>query len=270
MPSADALVAGSRRYSLPAGGSDLVAVERPLVLKIGGTTLVTMRTPGEEEALGLGFLASEGIVLSSRDVASCRYRPAAADADADTLTIRLRTSSARRRLGALSRVHEIRASCGVCGSADVSRLLVGIPPLAPGRPRVPCSSLAKMATSMRKSQALFTATGGCHAAAVFGPGGTLWACREDIGRHNALDKAIGTCLRDSRDLSRGIALLSGRGGYELVIKSLRIGIAFLATVGAPSSLAIDLARSAGATLLRLPPRGPVRVYHDVGRLVPPA
>ncbi|MBI4231397.1 MAG: formate dehydrogenase accessory sulfurtransferase FdhD [Planctomycetes bacterium] len=264
--STSALTAGSRRYLLPAGGSDLVAVERPLVLKIGGTTLVTMRTPGDEKALGVGFLASEGIVRSVRDVSSCLYRPAAKKGEADTLTIRLRTPSARRRLGALSRVHEIRASCGVCGSADVSRLLTGIRPLAPGRPRVERPALARMERRMRRAQRLFPATGGCHAAAIFSSGGALWACREDIGRHNALDKAIGTCLRDRRDLSRGVVLLSGRGGYELVIKSLRVGIAFLATVGAPSSLAIDLARGSGATLMRLPQRGTARIYHDTGRV----
>jgi FdhD protein len=151
---------------------------------------------------------------------------------------------------------------------DARGLTDGLAPLVPGTPKVLASALAGMVTTLEAHQELFKKTGGCHAAGIFSPAGELWASAEDVGRHNALDKAIGLAARARRELSSAVAVLSGRGGFELVLKALRVGIPVVASVSAASSLAIEIAEEAGATLVGfVRPGGTPRVYADEGRLV---
>jgi FdhD protein len=169
--------------------------------------------------------------------------------------------------GKLARAHELRASCGLCGRASAEGLAAGLAPLEAGKPRVDLASLAGMVRALEERQELFRRTGGCHGAAIFSATGELWSVAEDVGRHNALDKAIGEAARDGRALGEGVAVLSGRGGFELVLKALRVGIAVVASVSAASSLAIEICDEAGATLVGFvrPAQAP-RVYTDDGRL----
>jgi len=134
-------------------------------------------------------------------------------------------------------------------------------------PRVDLALLNDLVGRMRAAQAVFRETGGCHAAGVFSADtGAAWAVREDVGRHNALDKALGRAAADGRDLARAVVVLSGRGGYELVLKALRLGVPVVASVSAPSSLAIEVAEEHGQTLVCFVRDGGGRVYADDGRV----
>ena len=248
-----------------------VAREEPLLLDIDGERVLTMRTPGEDEALALGFLLGEGIVSSREEVLSVELVPGSAplpDASVDVVRVRLvDPKRARGASGKLSRAHEIRASCGLCGRSSAEGLVSGLRPLAQGEPRVSIEALRSMLGTLVSHQEIFRKTGGSHAAGIFSPGGELWAVSEDVGRHNALDKAIGKAAFSGRDLPGGIAILSGRGGFELVLKALRVGIAVIASVSASSSLAIDIADEAQATLVGfLREEQAPRVYTDWGRI----
>lgn len=262
---------GLARVALPQGGFEWVIREEPLLLEVEGERVLTMRTPGEDEALALGFLLGEGVIDSADDVRSIESVPARAERpEAAVDVVRVGLVDPVRAKGAgglLARAHEIRASCGLCGRASADGLAKDLRPLAPGVPRVALASLSHMVALLETKQALFQRTGGCHAAGIFSPAGELWASAEDVGRHNALDKAIGLAARARRDFSQGVAVLSGRGGFDLLLKSLRVGIAVTASVSAASSLAVEIADEAGATLVGFV-RGekPPRVYADDGRL----
>ena len=262
---------GLARVDLPGGGVEWVIREEPLLLEVEGERVLTMRTPGEDEALALGFLLGEGVIASVDDVRSIERVPARAmDALAPVDVVRVRLTHPEKAKGAgglLARAHEIRASCGLCGRASADGLTLGLAPLKAGVPRVARGSLGAMVALLETKQALFARTGGCHAAGIFSASGELWASAEDVGRHNALDKAIGLAARAGRDFGEAVAVLSGRGGFELLLKSLRVGIAVTASVSAASSLAVEIAEETGATLVgfvrdaKLP-----RVYADDGRL----
>jgi FdhD protein len=262
---------GLARVSLPEGGFEWLIREEPLLLEVEGERVLTMRTPGEDEALALGFLLGEGVIGSCADVRSIeslKARGESPEAAVDVVRVSLENPArAKGAGGLLARAHEIRASCGLCGRASAEGLAQGLKALAPGVPRVALGSLAAMVALLEKTQALFRRTGGCHAAGIFSPEGELWASAEDVGRHNALDKAIGLAARAGRDLGRGVAVLSGRGGFDLLLKSLRVGIAVTVSVSAASSLAVAIADEAGSTLVGFV-RGekPPRVYADDGRL----
>jgi FdhD protein len=252
-------------------GGDWVVREEPLLVEVDGERLLTMRTPGDDEALALGFLLGEGVVTSPAEVLEVVAVPASADkpeAACDVVRVRLaEPARARGSSGLLARAHEIRASCGLCGRASAEGLVAGLPTLEPGKPRVALASLAGMVRSLEAGQELFKKTGGCHGAALFSAEGALWSLAEDVGRHNALDKAIGKAAREGRDLRAAVAILSGRGGFELVLKALRVGIAVTASVSAASSLAIEIVEESGGTLVGFV-RGAhaPRVYADDGRL----
>jgi FdhD protein len=177
-------------------------------------------------------------------------------------------SRARGTKGVLARAHEIRASCGLCGRTSAEGLTRGLAPLVSGAPRVPKAALAGMASALRAAQPRFAKTGGCHAAGLFSPRGELLASAEDVGRHNALDKAIGLAALRKIDLRATVLILSGRGGFELLLKALRVGVGVVASVSASSSLAIAIAEEAGATLVGFVREGKSpRVYTDDDRLV---
>lgn len=255
-------------------GPARVVREEPLLIELaseqrGPERVLTMRTPGHDEELALGFLLGEGILPSHDAVASIERAPRGEAAAVDVVTVRLAPGFEpgpveRERL---SRAHAIRPSCGLCGLTSAEGLTRHLRPLIPGAPAVDLALLSACAASMRAGQPVFRETGGCHAAAVFPPaGGEAWAIREDVGRHNALDKALGRCVLDGRDLREAVVILSGRGGYELILKALRLAVPVVASVSAPSSLAVELAEEHGLTLIGFLRDGTGRVYTDDGRV----
>ena len=253
------------------GGEEWVIREEPLLIEIDGERVLTMRTPGEDEALALGFLLGEGIVASLDAVKEVTAVPAkgeSPEASVDVVRVRLHDPArARGSSGLLARAHEIRASCGLCGRTSSEGLTKGLALLKPGEPRVPKAALLPMVRALSAKQERFKKTGGCHAAGIFTREGALLAMAEDVGRHNALDKAIGLAARARVDLGQAVCILSGRAGFELLLKALRVGIAVTASVSAASSLAREIADEAGATLVGFVREGqPFRVYTDDGRL----
>lgn len=259
----------------PRGGawveSDLgpacVVDEAPLLLEVGDQHVLTMRTPGDDLSLARGFLCAEGIVAPAA-IASLRRVPRGEESSTDRVEVSLVPGAelgpvARERL---ARAHAVRPSCGLCGLVSAEGLSAGLPELSAGPP----TSLALLHTCearMREAQVLFRATGGCHAAGVFdAASGEPWAVREDVGRHNALDKALGACLAEGRDLTRAAVILSGRAGYELVLKALRLGVPVLASVSAPTRLAVELALEQDLTLVAFLREGSGRVYAGAERL----
>jgi FdhD protein len=258
---------GVQRRQLESGDEEMFIREEPLMLHIGEKKLLTMRTPGEDRDLALGFLLSEGIVRTAADVVGFHFeggdpvhlRP-------DALTIDVREEVLSRIGGRLTRTHEIRSSCGVCGMTDVEAILEETPPLLPKTPRLPRTRIPQLLERFEELQEHFRATGACHGAAIFDPEGTVLGHGEDVGRHNALDKAIGAASRSDHDLANAMALLSGRAGFDLVLKCLRMRIGVILSVSAPSAMSFDMCKAAGATLVGFVRGSRHKVYWDDGRL----
>ncbi|HYZ30370.1 MAG TPA: formate dehydrogenase accessory sulfurtransferase FdhD [Thermoleophilaceae bacterium] len=222
---------------------DELAIEEPLEIRVDGEPLaVTMRTPGEDEELAAGFLAGEGLIAAPGDI-----RSAAPPADFAANTIDVRTRSGLRRDPG-ARSFYTTSSCGVCGKGALEFVEVDA-----GEPReqppVDATLVAAAPARARAQQAAFERTGGLHATALFEAAGALIVVREDVGRHNAMDKAIGSQLLSGRyPLPAVVACVSGRASFELVQKAALAGLAGLVAVGAPSSLAVTLARERGMLL----------------------
>jgi FdhD protein len=237
----------------PAG--DLVAVEEPLELRIGGRPVaVTMRTPGHDVELALGFCLSEGLrpraARPPDDLAANAVEIDAPGFDADRLARSFYTSS----------------SCGVCGKGALEAVAVEAPRVTSGL-RVSAALVAGLPDRLRAAQAAFEATGGLHAAGLFGVGGELLCVREDVGRHNALDKVVGWAFQEGLlPLADAILCLSGRLSFELVQKAAVAGCPLLVAVGAPSSLAIELAADRGLTLCGFVRNGSLNVYTEPERI----
>jgi FdhD protein len=230
------------------GRRDEVAVEEPLEIRVDGRALaVTMRTPGSDEELALGFLHGEGLIDSAH-----RAGPPA-DLAANTVEVAgplLRDPGERR--------FYTTSSCGVCGKGALEEVAVHSPPLADG-PQVPRELLASLPE--RLAQPAFERTGGLHATGLFEDSGELILSREDVGRHNAMDKVIGSCLlAGTLPLRERILCVSGRLSFELVQKAAVAGCPILVGVGAPSSLAIELAKDRGMSLCGFARGGEVNVY----------
>lgn len=265
-------IEGAARVALPGEPfEDWVVREEPLLIEVEGESVLTMRTPGADEDLAVGFLLGEGVIGSLAEVRSVESHPASGEAPraaADVVRVSLEEPARARGVsGRLARTHELRASCGLCGRASAEGLVAGVAALEAARPRVALAALEGMRRALEERQEVFRRTGGCHGAALFSASGELWAAAEDVGRHNALDKAIGRAAREGRDLREAVALLSGRGGFELVLKALRVGVAVVASVSAASSLAVEIADEAGATLVGFVRAAQApRVYTDEGRL----
>jgi FdhD protein len=236
------------------GVEDAVAIEEPLEIRVDGRPLtVTMRTPGHDEELALGFLYGEGLIDGPR-----RAGPTE-DFAANIVEISgpLAADPGERRFYTTS-------SCGVCGKGAIEEVAVHSPPVAPG-PTVARELLAGLPD--RLDQPGFARTGGLHATGLFDPGGELLITREDVGRHNAMDKVIGRALLEGMlPLRDGILCVSGRLSFELVQKAAVAGAPILVGVGAPSSLAISLAEDRGITLCGFARRGSVNVYTHPERL----
>ncbi|TDQ54466.1 formate dehydrogenase accessory sulfurtransferase FdhD [Actinorugispora endophytica] len=251
---------------------DSLVVEEPLEIRLGGRALtVTMRTPGHDFELAVGFLVSEGVVARAEDVHSIRYCAGAAEDGANTYNVLDVVLAAGVPLpeGSLERNFYTTSSCGVCGKAslDAVRTVARFAVDGDGA-RFASSTLAALPDRLRAAQKVFARTGGLHAAALVTPGGELLAVREDVGRHNAVDKLVGWAVNERGLPLGGTGLLvSGRASFELVQKAVMAGIPLLAAVSAPSSLAVDLAAEAGLTLVGFLRGESMNVYTGGERVV---
>jgi FdhD protein len=236
---------------VPGGGveRDLVAAEEPLEIRIGGEPVaVTMRTPGHDEELALGFCLSEGL----KPVAA---RPTG-DFAANTIDVDATGFDAER----VRRSFYTSSSCGVCGKGALQAVAVEAPRVE-GGPVVDGALLARLPDRLRETQAAFDATGGLHATGLFDERGALLCVREDVGRHNAMDKVLGRALLDGLlPLGQAILCVSGRLSFELVQKAAVAGCPLMVAVGAPSSLAVELADDRGITLCGWARAGRLTVY----------
>ena len=243
---------------LPGGeeGQELLAVEEPLEIRIGGEPVaVTMRTPGHDEELALGFCLTEGLApVSARvpgDLAANTVDVDAGGFDPERMRRHFYTSS----------------SCGVCGKGAIEAVQVAAPPVE-SRLEVPEPVIVSLPDRLRESQRAFAATGGLHATGLFTPGGDLLCVREDVGRHNALDKVVGWAFLERLvPLANHVLCVSGRLSFELVQKASVAGCPILVAVGAPSSLAVELAQDRGITLCGFVREGRVTVYSEPWRIV---
>jgi FdhD protein len=232
---------------------DCLAAEEPLEMRAGRHSLgVTLRTPGDDRELVAGFLFTEGIISHPEQLLSIETadKPAGNSA-AQTNLVRVRLShSAHLSRGKAARRFSAGSACGVCGKASIAQLRRrGVRRPDPAS-RFDPDMLCQLPEKLRATQAIFGRTGGLHAAALFSGDGEMLALREDIGRHNAVDKVIGWALLEGHlPLSGRALLVSGRGGFEIVQKALTAGVPLLASVSAPSSLAVKLARELGLTLV---------------------
>jgi FdhD protein len=260
---------GAARRQLGSGRWDLLVREEPLMLVVHGQQLLTMRTPGRDEDLAVGFLLGEGIVLRADAIAQMQAQQGDPEAQrTDELHITLRSAPDPLAKSRLARTHEIRSSCGVCGLADPATVLDGTPPLLPGVPKVAVARIQELVQELQRRQELFAATGGCHGALVASGEGTVLGFGEDVGRHNALDKAIGQAARAGAEFAHSIAVLSGRAGFDLVVKCLRVRLPVMVSISAPSALAFDLCSAAGATLVGFARGLHHEVYCGAERLIP--
>ncbi len=259
---------GAVERDLGGGETDRLVREEPLLISVREQSVLTMRTPGDDENLAIGFLLSEGVLTDVAQATSIDTEPGDPEQlQPDVVRIGLARAAAARIAGRLTRTHEIRSSCGICGLVDADELLEDTLPLLSGVPRLARASIPTMFEEFGRRQSLFAATGASHAAAICDADGLVLGFGEDVGRHNALDKAIGAAARDGHDLSHGIALLSGRAGFDLVLKCMRVRIPIVASVSAASALSFDLCQSAGATLVGFVRGERLKVYCDGGRLI---
>ncbi|WP_218222129.1 formate dehydrogenase accessory sulfurtransferase FdhD [Nesterenkonia sp. Act20] len=243
---------------------DQLAVEEPLELRLGGESFtVTMRTPGHDFELAAGFLVAEGIISTRDDLRSLRYCAGTdelgnqtynvIDAELDT-PVPLATRLQARNVLTTS-------ACGICGTTSIDAVEKTLPARGPAQLRIEAATLLGLPELMRTEQQVFRKTGGVHAAALFDAEGTLLCLREDVGRHNAVDKVVGWALTQERlPLSGTVLQVSGRASFELVQKAALAGIEMLAAVGAPSSLAADLAERSALTLAGFSRGGSINLY----------
>ena len=249
---------------------DAVAREEPLEIQIGGTPLaVVMRTPGHDAELALGFLATERVIASIDEVVSVRHcREARTPEAADNVVRVVLADGVSVDFEALRRNLYASSSCGVCGKATIDNALACAPPLD-DRARFAAALFAPLPEQLARVQPGFARTGGLHAAALFDPSGALLVAREDVGRHNAVDKVLGFCLREKRwPLTGHVLLVSGRISFEIVQKALAARVPLVAGVSAPTSLAIELAQRAGIALIGFLRGDSFNVYGAAHRVAP--
>jgi FdhD protein len=236
--------------------SDVVAVEEPLEIRIGGEPVaVTMRTPGHDEELALGFALSEGL------------RPTGARLPDDLAANTVEVDAPSFDPARLQRSFYTTSSCGVCGKGALDAVAVEAPRVESDL-AVPAALLAALPERLRGSQAAFDVTGGLHATGLFDGDGTLLCLREDVGRHNAMDKVVGWAFGAGLlPLARHVLCVSGRLSFELVQKAAVAGAPIVVAVGAPSSLAVDLARDRGVTICGFARGGRLNVYSEPWRVL---
>ncbi|PRP95216.1 formate dehydrogenase accessory sulfurtransferase FdhD [Enhygromyxa salina] len=235
---------------------DMLAREEPLEIRVNQVALaVVMRTPGDDEELVRGFLLSERIIAGIDDIASMRHcdNVETPEAEDNVMLVRL-DPGVDVDLAALRRNMYASSSCGVCGKASIeaAMALPDQPQVcdAPGSSlRVSVETLTSLPGRLRAQQLVFERTGGLHGAGLFDADGQALVVREDVGRHNAVDKVFGWAARERVELSRCVLMVSGRVSFEIVQKALALGIPIVAAVSAPTSLAVELAREAGISLV---------------------
>ncbi|MFE5793858.1 formate dehydrogenase accessory sulfurtransferase FdhD [Streptomyces sp. NPDC056503] len=266
-----------RRVTRIRGGAvsarpDTLVAEEPLEIRLNGKPLaITMRTPGDDFALAAGFLVSEGVLGAAADVRSIVYCAGAKEDGTNTynvVDVRLAPEVVVPDI-TLERNVYTTSSCGLCGKAslDAVRTTARFPIADTPPVRVSPAFLSRLPERLRAAQKVFDTTGGLHAAALFSEDGELLDVREDVGRHNAVDKLVGRALReDLLPLDRAVLLVSGRASFELAQKAVMAGIPVLAAVSAPSSLAVDLAAETGLTLVGFLRGADMNVYAGEHRI----
>ena len=250
--------------------SDELAVEEPLEIRVcdaddeESRVAVTMRTPGHDLELALGFLYTEALIASRDEVSARPLRElAVASRHGNVVTVQLERSFDAERL---RRNFYATSSCGICGKSSIDQVDLGAPALGPGV-TVPGAVLGGLPAALRSAQHVFGRTGGLHACGLFGVDGQLRCVREDVGRHNAVDKLVGCMLLDGRlPLADGVVLVSGRASFEIVQKVAMAGATVLCAISAPSSLAVELATRLGMTLVGFLREGGYNVYSRPGRI----
>jgi FdhD protein len=249
-------------------GDDLVS-EEPLEIRVGGQPVaVTMRTPGNDFDLAVGFLFSEGLITAPhqvRTIQTCSWKETG---EMNVLDVVLR-GEAPRFDPAAARNFYTTSSCGLCGKASIDAIRTRAPWEVRDDPlRVTVHTLASLPERIREAQRVFERTGGLHAAGLFDSDGTLVCLREDVGRHNAVDKVVGWAATERRlPLRSHLLMVSGRASFELTQKAWMAGIPLLAAVSAPSSLAVELADEAGMTLVGFVRGGTMNVYAGTQRVL---
>jgi FdhD protein len=258
------------RNGAPARRLDRLATEEPMEIRVAGSgqepvaVAVTMRTPGADFELAAGFLFSEGLIDGPEEVATVAYCELPAEEQHfNVVTVRLRhpfdPETVRRSFA-------VTSSCGVCGKASLEDVEVRCPPVGPG-PVVRGSVVAALPEALREGQRVFEQTGGLHATGLFDAGGRLLEVREDVGRHNAVDKVVGgALLAGGLPLSDRILQVSGRTSFEIVQKAARAGVPVISAVSAPSSLAVQAAERLGMTLVGFVREGGFNVYAHPERI----
>ncbi|SHJ53748.1 FdhD protein [Arenibacter nanhaiticus] len=249
---------------------DFLAVEDPLEISLSildaspkvthKNISITMRTPGSDKELALGFLFTEGIASSKQQVAKVDTTP-------NTTHVFLNTSE-KLNLSSLDRHFYTSSSCGVCGKASLDAIkTVCRLPSTPGSFQIEPHAIKTFPSILKQKQAIFKNTGGLHAAAIFNTNGTFICLKEDVGRHNALDKLIGHFfLKDQLPLDQHLLLLSGRASFELIQKAAMAGIHFIMAVGAPSSLAVEMAKEHHITLIGFLNESRYNIYSGADRI----
>ncbi|MCP3753911.1 formate dehydrogenase accessory sulfurtransferase FdhD [Streptomyces sp. TBY4] len=260
------------RNGVAGARADTLVAEEPLEIRLNGKPLaITMRTPGDDFALAVGFLASEGVLGSASDVRAVTYCEGAAEDGTNTYNV------VNVQLAAGVPVPDITlernvyttSSCGLCGKAslDAVRTATRFPGLADDPVRVSARLLGELPDRLRERQKVFDRTGALHGAGLFSADGELIDVREDVGRHNAVDKIVGRALQAGRlPLAGTVLLVSGRASFELAQKAVMAGIPVLAAVSAPSSLAVDLAVESGLTLVGFLRGGDMNIYAGEERI----
>lgn len=263
--------------------ADRLAVEEPLEIRLGfadkthRAISITMRTPGDDGELAAGFLFTEGILSSPEQIRQIRHCglkirsgkgviDRASALNSNTIRVDL-AEGVEVDMKRLERHFYTSSSCGVCGKSSIEALRTGVKPLPENGLTVTADVIHSLPSQLRETQSVFDETGGLHASALFTTDGTLDIVREDVGRHNALDKVIGRKSLDRElPLSERILLVSGRASFELVQKALMAGVPVMAAVGAPSSLAVELANAYGMTLIGFVREGRFNIYTNGKRV----
>lgn len=244
--------------------SDVLAVEEPLEIRVGGKSIaVVMRTPGHDRELAAGFLVTEGLVRRRDDILDlvrCTDPSVAAEANRGNVLDVLLAAGAEIDLARLTRHVFTSSSCGICSKASIEAVRLQFPPLA-AVPVVRAAIVTRLPEQLRAAQAAFAATGGLHASALFTLAGELEVVREDVGRHNALDKVVGAAFfAEQLPLADRILMVSGRVSFELMQKALAAGIPCVAAISAPTSAAVEFAQASGQTLVGFVRDGRMNVY----------
>jgi len=241
---------------------DDLTIEEPLEIRVGHRVLATtMRTPGHDEELAAGFLVSEAVVRRREEIAKISTNRE------NTVVVDL-AAGVKLKLNSIQRFGTISSSCGLCGKTSIEAIRQNFPAIRSTTFRIGIETLLSLPDRLREQQGDFTRTGGIHAAGIFDANGGLKIVREDIGRHNAVDKAIGRAFLDKLlPLDRHVLLVSGRASFEIMQKALAAGIPIVAAVSAPSTLAVDFAREGNQTLIGFLRPPSFNIYSHVERVI---